>query len=468
MKKLLTFALCAALAFALCCAPAAAYSDVSDGAWYAEAVGYCTDNGLMDGMGDGTFAPDAPVTRAQLVTVLWRLAGKPAAPALEDYADVAPGSWYAEAVGWAASAGVTEGVGNKRFAPDTPLTREMLATFFHRFAGAPAAAGTADFTDRADIADWAQTAAAWAAESGLMQGRGGGVFDPKGGAVRAELAQVLMNYAAGQSAVSAALALRTGAAPVGVAVASDGALLVTDGFHKVVWRVADGGSEIFAGLVTVADENGEPYGGYLDGAAERALFASPWGIAPFLGGWAVSDPDNNTVRLVLDGQVQTLNGIEFARPTGLAAGEDGVLYVANTGAGTVLCVTPEGKSSIVASGFAGPTGLAWADGALYIAETDAGNVWKLTDGGKTLVSGEFYGPTGLAVGEDGTIYVADTADAAVYAVAPGGALTALLERAAGPDLAAWPAAPAGLALRGGVLTVCDSIPGVVLDVPLGK
>ena len=474
MKKLLSIILTAALALGICCAPAAAYSDVAADAWYAEAVEYCAGQGLMDGMGGDTFAPDGAVTRAQLVTVLWRLAGKPAGEGESAFADVAADAWYAEAVDWAVSAGVTDGMGDGAFAPDAPLTREMLVTFFHRFAGAPAAAETPDFADEAAIADWAKDAAAWARSAGLVQGKGEGVFDPRGGASRAELARVLQNYAAAAAdmlrAVRGAYTLEESFSPFAAAFDGKGGLLVTDGYYKTVWRFAEDYAELYAGDITPADPQGEPYGGYLDGPAADALFASPRDIAPFLGGFAVSDPDNNTVRLIADGNVTTLNGIDFDLPTGLAAGADGVLYVANTGAGTVIRVTPEGKSSQVVGGLEGPTGLAWADGTLYVAETDAGNVWRFNDdgSGKTLVSGEFFGPTGLAVGGDGTVYVADTADAAVYAVSPAGETTALLRRTGGPErLEVWPIAPTGLTLRKSTLIVCDRSAGVLVELDVG-
>jgi len=476
MKKLLSIILTAALALGICCAPAAAYSDVAADAWYAGAVEFCAEQGLMDGMGGDVFDPAGAVTRAQLVTTLWRLAGKPAGAGDSAFADVAADAWYAAAVDWAVSDGVTDGMGDGTFAPDAPLTREMLVTFLHRFAGQPAAAETPDFADAADIADWAKAAAAWARSAGLVQGKGEGVFDPRGGASRAELATVLQNYAAIAAAalvpaesVLGVYVFGDSATPTDVAVDDSGALLVTDGFYKVIWSITADDEAVFAGAVTPADAQGEPYGGYLDGAAEKALFGSPRDLAPFMEGWAVSDPANNTVRFIKDGQVQTLNGIDFDQPTGLAAGDDGVLYVANTGAGTVLKVTPKGESSVVVSGLDGPTGLAFADGTLYVAETDGGNVWRFSaDGsGKTLVSGEFFGPTGLAVGDDGTVYVADTAAAAVWAVSPDGTLTALMTATEGRDLEIWPAAPAGLFLYEGTLLVCDRFAGVLVVLDLG-
>ena len=176
----------------------------------------------------------------------------------------------------------------------------------------------------------------------------------------------------------------------------------------------------------------------------------------------------------------TLNGIEFNAPHGLAAGEDGVLYVANTGAGTVLRVTPSGASTVVAEGLEGPTGLAWADGTLYIAETDGERILMLRDGAVSVLAGSgaqgdadgaaaeasFAAPQGLAVGADGAVYVADTANAAVRCIRAGTVTT--VEKAqrdmAGED---GLLAPVGLALRGNVLTVCDRFARKLIEVKLG-
>ena len=198
-KKLITLALCAALALALCVPAAAEFTDVSPEKWYAPAVEYCEQNGLMEGFADGSFKPEGTVNRAQLVTTLWRLAGKPEITADAPFTDVPDGKWYTDAVRWAAAAGITEGTGKGRFNPGGNVTREQLVTFFFRFAGRPATAG-ADFADQAEIADWAAAAARWANAAGVMTGVGAGRFDPKTEASRAVLAQTLMNYATGAGA----------------------------------------------------------------------------------------------------------------------------------------------------------------------------------------------------------------------------------------------------------------------------
>ena len=479
MKKLLAFVLCAALAAALC-APAAAYADVDEAAWYAPAVEYCREHNLLNGVGGDAFDPQGAVTRAQLATALWRMAGQPAVAAHSGFTDVATGAWYDLAVRWAKRAGVTAGVGGRAFDPDGALTREQLVTFLYRYAGLPAAAW-ADFADQSAISDWAQTAARWAAGAGVMQGKGDGAFDPAGGATRAELAQVLMNYA---EKVGNAPAVReemnATCIPMGIALSSDGSMLVTDAGNQAIWRVVGLGSERIAGAVSGEDAGGRALGGYLDGPVNQCLFNGPWGIAPFLGGWAISEPENNTVRLLYNGTVSTLTGIAFSMPTGLAADAEGNLFVSNTAAGTVVRVSPKGESAVVAEGLNGPTALAWGDGVLYIAETDADRILRLPDGGKAEVfaggaegyldgpaaEAAFCGPQGLALGPDGALYVSDTANSAIRCIR-NGAVTTLLDHMGEQWKETWPAAPMGLVLEGNVLTICDSFSGKLFTVNAG-
>ena len=173
------------------------FSDVDAGDWYAEAAVYCRDNGLMAGTGETTFSPDTPMTRGMLVTVLYRLAGS---PSLEDedlgypFADVPGDSWYADGVYWARLNGVVSGYSDSAFGPNDPLTREQLAAILWRYAGSPAAEGSASFADESGIASWAASAVDWAQESGYISGVGGNRFDPDGTATRAQVAVILMRY----------------------------------------------------------------------------------------------------------------------------------------------------------------------------------------------------------------------------------------------------------------------------------
>ena len=222
-------------------------------------------------------------------------------------------------------------------------------------------------------------------------------------------------------------------------------------------------------------------GGYNDASLADSYFKHPWAVVPFLDGYAVSDADNNVVRLLLEKTTQTVNGITeedltvtdlgvtFHHPTGLAADEAGNLYVSDTYEGAVRKITPEGSVTTFAAGLTDPIGLCWKDGTLYIAETGANRIVKVT-GGRTMVvagSGEddfadgpaaqaaFSAPQCIAVGEDGTIYVSDTANSAVRKIHDGVVTT--LARRDESDLDAFiPTSPVGLIVCGDQLYVCDS------------
>ena len=161
----------------------------------AEAVKYVYDRGLMNGTGAAVFSPDLALTRAQLVTVLWRLSGAPAAEAA--YEDVPADAWYGAAARWAAASGLTEPGG--AFAPDEALSREETALLLWRCAGRPAAGagGAAEarsFADAGDIGAEALPAVAWALSAGLLEEAAEGSFDPRGQLTRAEAAVLLRRF----------------------------------------------------------------------------------------------------------------------------------------------------------------------------------------------------------------------------------------------------------------------------------
>ncbi len=171
------------------------FTDVSQQAWYYEAVQYVFQNDLMTGVSEDRFAPDLTLSRAMLATILWRIEDTPAPTATADFTDLSRGSWYADAVAWAAEKGIVQGYGNATFRPDLPITREQLAVMFWRYAGSPSSQGTLDrFTDGNTVSPWAVTALRWAVKEGIVTGKGDGILDPTGTATRAEAAAVLMRW----------------------------------------------------------------------------------------------------------------------------------------------------------------------------------------------------------------------------------------------------------------------------------
>ena len=176
--------------------PMSGYTDLDMGAWYHDGIHYCLDEGLMDGVGTGLFAPNATTSRAMIVTILWRLQGSPEAEAAEMFTDVAPGDWYADAIAWAASEGVAEGYEDGSFRPNDAITREQLAAMLWRYAGKPEAEDALSvFTDGADTSSWAQQALSWAVARGLITGVDSDSLSPKGQATRAQTATILMRFA---------------------------------------------------------------------------------------------------------------------------------------------------------------------------------------------------------------------------------------------------------------------------------
>ena len=156
----------------------------------------------MNGAEGRNFVPDAPTSRAMIVTILWRLAGKPAASSDPAFADVPPGIWYADAVRWAASEGIVGGYGGALFGPDDPVSREQLAAILYRYAdsrGADPGSGSGDipdrFADAGEVSPWAAEAMGWAVDSGLIGGISGGKLGPGLTAGRAQTATIFMRLA---------------------------------------------------------------------------------------------------------------------------------------------------------------------------------------------------------------------------------------------------------------------------------
>ena len=180
-------------------APDLPFSDVTESDWFYDAVTYAYENGLMDGVGTGLFAPNSEATRAQLVTILYRLAGQPAPSGDSGFSDVETGTWYTDAVAWAAQNGIVNGVSDTQFAPGDDITREQLAVILYRYAtyqgyDVSQRADLSGFVDAGTISTYAQEALSWANAQGLVLGFEDDSLRPQGNASRAQIAAVLMRF----------------------------------------------------------------------------------------------------------------------------------------------------------------------------------------------------------------------------------------------------------------------------------
>ncbi|HML37718.1 MAG TPA: S-layer homology domain-containing protein, partial [Bacillota bacterium] len=158
------------------------FEDMPSAPWAAEAVNFVTSRGLFTGTSTNHFEPDGTMTRAMVMTVLFRIEGG-------DASANAP-SWYSDALNWSKEKGLSDGSN-----PNGYITREQLAAILYRHAGSPATAGSLNsFSDRDQVSAWAADALSWAVEKGLITGKGNGVLDPGGNATRAEVAAIIMRY----------------------------------------------------------------------------------------------------------------------------------------------------------------------------------------------------------------------------------------------------------------------------------
>ena len=175
------------------------FTDVSDTDWFYDAVVYAYENGLMDGVGDNHFAPNTTTTRAQVVTILYRLAGEPAVSGELPFTDVEAGAWYTEAILWAAQNGIVDGVSATEFAPGDEITRQQLAAILYRYAGSQgydvsASGDLSGYPDAGTIQAYAQEAMSWAVGAELLQGFEDNTLRPAGDSTRAQIATVLMRF----------------------------------------------------------------------------------------------------------------------------------------------------------------------------------------------------------------------------------------------------------------------------------
>jgi len=173
------------------------FVDIAESDWFFDSVKYAKENKLMSGVSETEFAPNASVTRAMLVVVLHRIEGEPLVEGAQ-FTDVESGQWYSNAVAWAANEGIVNGVGEGKFAPNSDITREQIATILYKYSQKKSAIDAASVgiiaPDRDKISDWAMEGMSWAVAEKLITGKDGGVLDPGGKATRAEIATILMRY----------------------------------------------------------------------------------------------------------------------------------------------------------------------------------------------------------------------------------------------------------------------------------
>lgn len=195
-KALIVLAL--TLNFLTPCANASAYTDVSDDAWYADAVTYVTERGLMGGVGNGKFAPNQELTRAQIVELFYRLAGNPETVYTNQFQDVGSDSWYAKSVAWASNSGIVRGTSGNTFSPSSKITNEQLATIINNYvnyigAELPTAENpVSGLKDTWYVSEYAEAGVQLVWRTGIMNGDSQHNFDPKKTVSRADAAAIFM------------------------------------------------------------------------------------------------------------------------------------------------------------------------------------------------------------------------------------------------------------------------------------
>lgn len=203
MKRVLclVIVICLMMSFCTMAADAVTYKDVPDRYWGHSNILWATNEGLMNGTGGSSFSPDAPASRAMLVTVFWRMEGSPDIGSRTPFTDLKE-AWYRKAVAWAYANDIVQGVGATTFAPNANITREQAATLFYRFAAyrgktTSQSVSLKDYPDFRSISTWALKAASWTTATGLITGipsTYAPVFQPQGNATRAQLATLLQRF----------------------------------------------------------------------------------------------------------------------------------------------------------------------------------------------------------------------------------------------------------------------------------
>ena len=182
--------------------PAKRFGDLDITAWYHEDIDYVIENGIFKGVTDRSFAPGSKLTRAMLVTVLYRIENEPATNKSIPFGDIDMGTYYASAVSWAQQNGIVKGVSETEFAPDNNITREQFAAIMFRYAqykgmNAVTTEENLHFTDTSEISEYAVSAMNWAVGTGLLKGKTATTLNPKDSATRAESAAILHRFIEG-------------------------------------------------------------------------------------------------------------------------------------------------------------------------------------------------------------------------------------------------------------------------------
>ena len=175
----------------------AGYTDVTEANWFYEAVTYVTENGLVDGETETTFAPSADMTRADMIVALYRMAGSPEVTGENPFTDVAADADYYAAVIWGTSNGVINGTSETTFGPLLASTRSQVVAILYRLEGSPAVSGSNPFVDA--TADWVRDAVLWASQNGIVEGYSDTAFGPDDTITREQLAAILYRYASYKS-----------------------------------------------------------------------------------------------------------------------------------------------------------------------------------------------------------------------------------------------------------------------------
>ncbi len=179
--------------------PPIPFTDIETKDWYYDSIRYVYSNGMMNGVDDTVFSPDTETSRAMAVTILWRMEGSPIVQNPMDFADVAPGQWYTEAIRWASSEGIVNGYSTTVFGVNDTITREQMAAILCRYAAYKGHDISADtdmsvFHDASSVNDWALEAMKLSVDCGLIQGTGEDTLHPLGSATRAQTATILMRF----------------------------------------------------------------------------------------------------------------------------------------------------------------------------------------------------------------------------------------------------------------------------------